>query len=151
MMGAHKGPQSCNHLGVSPTFLGYPTEILHDPGYLLPWEIWYYGIFRPCRIFSINSSFDYCMVFSGEPPVRSNLRARRGPGEAAGVCPESCSSDSSCMACLLQFRKLRATEPPRQGRDWEILGSRVWGSGKSDPRSWVPLSGQNPLKNRPLD
>ena len=32
------------------------TKILHDPMYLVYWELWYYIILRSCRIFSINSS-----------------------------------------------------------------------------------------------
>ena len=30
-------------------------KILHDPKYSRPWEYWYYGILRSCRIFSFNS------------------------------------------------------------------------------------------------
>ena len=31
-------------------------KILHDPKYLIHWELWYYGILRTCTIFRINSS-----------------------------------------------------------------------------------------------
>ena len=30
-------------------------KILHDPKYLIPWELWDYSRLRSCRIFSINS------------------------------------------------------------------------------------------------
>ena len=30
-------------------------KILHDPKYLIPWELWDYGRLRSCRIFSIDS------------------------------------------------------------------------------------------------
>ena len=32
------------------------TKILHDPKYLIRWELWYYSILRSCRIFSIVST-----------------------------------------------------------------------------------------------
>ena len=31
-------------------------KILHDPKFLIRWELWYYGIVRSCRIVNINSS-----------------------------------------------------------------------------------------------
>ena len=34
-------------------------KILHDPKYLITWESWYYSIVRSCRIFSINSRFQF--------------------------------------------------------------------------------------------
>ena len=32
-------------------------KILHDPMYLIPWELWYYSILRSCRIFSYQQYF----------------------------------------------------------------------------------------------
>ena len=35
--------------------LRWILKILHDPKYLIPWEVWYHNIQGSCRIYGINS------------------------------------------------------------------------------------------------
>ena len=46
-------------------------NILHDPKYPKPWELWYYTMLRSCRIFRINSPF--------RQGVTWRVRGRRAP------------------------------------------------------------------------
>ena len=38
-----------------PFHLRWILKILHDPNFLIPWELWFYCVLRSCRIYSINS------------------------------------------------------------------------------------------------
>ena len=38
-------------------------KIRHDSRYIIPWELWYYGILKSSRIFSINSIMAICLVY----------------------------------------------------------------------------------------
>ena len=46
--------------------MGYRVirQILHEPKYLIPWELWYGSILRSCKFFSINSVSDSIMLGS---------------------------------------------------------------------------------------
>ena len=48
------------------TNIWWIVKILHDPEYLIPWELYYYSILRSCRIFSINS----IEIPNNAPPMR---------------------------------------------------------------------------------
>ena len=39
--------------------LRWILKILHDPCYIIPWELWCLSIIRSCRIFSINSTLGF--------------------------------------------------------------------------------------------
>ena len=42
--------------------LPWALQILHDPKYLILWELWHYSILRSGRIFSINSTGDSGLI-----------------------------------------------------------------------------------------
>ena len=59
---------------------GYKT-ILHDPEFLLPWELWYLSIVRSCGIVAST------VVVTKEAPRPLNLQAGFSWGHAGGNVP----------------------------------------------------------------
>ena len=57
MKDPYKVPRSARHHSMR-----WILKILHDPKYLIHWELWYYSILRSCRILSINSSGISCHI-----------------------------------------------------------------------------------------
>ena len=70
-------------------------KILHDPQYLIPWELWYYSILGSCRLSYINSGDSKrlgcreALTSRASTPslsLRSDTRERRNGGDREGSC-----------------------------------------------------------------
>ena len=62
--------------------LRWILKVLHEPKYLMFWELWHHGLLRSCRIFSINVS----MHFSSGTKTQAAKPPRPAEESTGTVC-----------------------------------------------------------------